>query len=73
MITSCCSNRDCKLLQNTEDFLRIWGVMTPPRPLGELLVFDIVIPDYWSELRRRQFNEALKQLPTSHQVAPRSH
>lgn len=63
---ACCSNADCKRLQATVDFLKVWGLDHNLKKDGQGAYFDVAVPAHWGERRSDTFAKGLAKQPTSH-------
>ena len=63
---ACCSKPECKRLQVTIDFLKLWGLDHKPKQDGKRWYFDVSVPSHWSNKRSRIFAKGLAELPTGH-------
>jgi hypothetical protein len=44
------------------DFLRLYGLPTVIETDNDGAYIDLTLPDYWSEVRQRTFNEAIARM-----------
>ncbi len=65
---ACCSKPECKRLQETVNFLKLWGIDHKPKQDAKGWYFDISVPSHWSDGRSRTFAKGLSQLPKDHSV-----
>ena len=63
---ACCSKPDCKRLQETVNFLKLWGIDHKPKQDGKRWYFDLSIPAHWSDHRGETFAKGLAMQPTGH-------
>jgi hypothetical protein len=61
---ACCSNPNCKKLQEAVDFLKLWGMAHKLIQEGEGWYFDVSIPPYWGDRRRERFAGAMAKRST---------
>ena len=63
---ACCSKPECKRLQETVNFLKLWGIDHKPKQDGKRWYFDLSIPAHWSDRRGETFAKGLAMQPTGH-------
>jgi hypothetical protein len=66
-LRACCSKPECKRLQETVNFMKLWGLDHKPKQDTEGWFFDVSIPAHWNDNRSGTFAKGLAQQPTGHQ------